>query len=140
MKLKIWKNKFGFVVERITSQVDLQGCCIMSFPKEYVRHLTNRCTGPKINCYFCTPCSLAVLSPPRLSKTAVNFGPVISALDDFRSDLGFLFNWVFGATGFTDYHFRSPNKNSGRRGTVSFNAFHRRSRSVLKIGRLTNLW
>ena len=55
--------------------------------------LTNRCTGPKINCYFCTPCSLAALSPPRLSKTAVNFGPVISALDDFR------FVWVFCSIG-----------------------------------------
>ena len=54
----------------------------MSFAKEYGRHLTNRCTGPQNNCYFCTPCSLASLSPPRLSKTAVILGPVISALDD----------------------------------------------------------
>ena len=72
-------------------------------------------------------------------ELSIILGPVISALDDFRSDLGFLFKWVFGGTGFTDYHSRSPNKNAGRRGIVSLNAVHRWSRSVIKFWRLTNL-
>ena len=43
-------------------------------------HLTNPCTGPRINYHVTTPCSLAALSPPRLCATAVNSGPVTSAL------------------------------------------------------------
>jgi len=64
--------------------------------------LTNHCTGPKINCYFRTPCSLAALSPPRLSKTTVNFGPVISALGNFSKcnssmKINFTFSYDFTA-------------------------------------------
>ena len=64
----------------------LPGCGGMDWLRS--PRLTNPCTGPSINYHVTTPCSLPAVAPPRLCATAVNAGPVISALGNPCNEIG----------------------------------------------------